>query len=49
MQNRQSLKIGCPEEIAWRKKWITDEDLHQLALPLLKSGYGNYLIDLLDQ
>lgn len=49
MQNRQSLKIGCPEEIAWRKKWIKDEDLHQLALPLLKSGYGNYLIDLLNQ
>lgn len=49
MQNRQSFKIGCPEEIAWRKKWIKDEDLHQLAIPLLKSGYGNYLIDLLNQ
>ena len=49
MQNRQSFKIGCPEEIAWRKKWIKDEDLHKIAIPLLKSGYGNYLIDLLNQ
>lgn len=47
MENRQSFKIGCPEEVAWRKNWIGDEDLYNLAKPLLKSGYGDYLIEIL--
>jgi glucose-1-phosphate thymidylyltransferase len=47
LEKRQGLKVGCPEEIAWRQQWITDSDLRALAAPLAKSGYGDYLIDLL--
>jgi len=47
LEHRQSLKIACPEEIAWRKGWITDKDLESLAEPLCKSGYGEYLLDIL--
>jgi glucose-1-phosphate thymidylyltransferase len=47
LEHRQSLKIACPEEIAWRKGWITDNDLEALAAPLCKSGYGEYLLDVL--
>lgn len=47
LERRQSLKIACPEEVAWRMGWITGDDLSRLAKPLLKSGYGKYLIDLL--
>ena len=43
LEHRQGLKVGCPEEIAWRKGWINDENLKMLAKPLLKSGYGKYL------
>ena len=43
LEHRQGLKVGCPEEIAWRKGWINDENLKILAKPLLKSGYGKYL------
>lgn len=49
LENRQGLKIGCPEEIAWRQQWITDEDLEKLAAPLSKSGYGMYLSKLLKE
>jgi glucose-1-phosphate thymidylyltransferase len=47
LERRQGLKIGCPEEIAWRKKWIDDAQLEALAAPLRNSGYGNYLLSLL--
>ncbi len=47
VENRQGLKIGCIEEVAWRKKYIDDQQLKQLAEPLLKSGYGNYLMELM--
>ncbi len=49
MEQRQGLKLGCPEEIAWRKGLISDEELISLSQPLLKSGYGNYLMELLNQ
>jgi glucose-1-phosphate thymidylyltransferase len=48
IERRQGLKIACPEEIAWRKGWITSEDLTRLAAPLAKSGYGQYLLELLN-
>ena len=48
IEKRQGLKIACPEEIAWRQKWITDRDLERLAAPLAKSGYGQYLLNLLN-
>lgn len=48
LEKRQGLKVGCPEEVAWRKGWISDEDLLRLASPLTKSGYGTYLRDLLE-
>ena len=43
IEERQGLKIGCVEEIAWRAGWITDGDLAELASSLIKSGYGHYL------
>jgi len=47
-EERQGLKIACPEEIAWRKGFITDDQLIEIAQPLRKSGYGEYLLQLLD-
>jgi len=47
IERRQGLKVGCPEEIAWRKEWIDDATLRALATPLKNSGYGNYLLSLL--
>ncbi len=47
MEERQGLKICCPEEIAWRLGFIDDVALEALATPLIKSGYGQYLIGLL--
>jgi len=47
LEKRQGLKIACPEEIAWRKGYITSEQLEQLAQSLVKSSYGQYLSNLL--
>jgi glucose-1-phosphate thymidylyltransferase len=47
VENRQGLKIGAPEEIAWRLGFLSDEDLRERAEPLVKSGYGRYLLELL--
>ncbi len=47
IEERQGLKIGCIEEIAWRAGWINDDQLAVLAEPLRKSGYGTYLDRLL--
>jgi glucose-1-phosphate thymidylyltransferase len=44
MEDRTGQKIGCIEEIAWRNGWISDAQLHSLAEPLRKSGYGEYLM-----
>ncbi|RMW97724.1 glucose-1-phosphate thymidylyltransferase [Allofranklinella schreckenbergeri] len=49
LEQRQGLKIACPEEIAWRAGWIDDAQLLQLAAPLRKSGYGAYLEQLVAQ
>lgn len=46
IENRQGLKIGCIEEIAYRMHFISREQLHQIAEPLVKSGYGQYLLSL---
>ena len=47
IQHRQGLNIGCPEEIAWRMGFIDDDGLRERAEPLVKSGYGQYLLDIL--
>jgi glucose-1-phosphate thymidylyltransferase len=47
LEERQGLKVGCIEEIAWRQGFITDQELQAIAEPLRKSGYGDYLLGLL--
>ncbi len=49
VEQRQGLKVACPEEIAWRMKFIDDQQLMKLAEPLAKSGYGQYLMELLQR
>lgn len=47
LQKRQGLVVACPEEIAYRRRWIDAEQVRKLAQPLSKSGYGNYLLNIL--
>jgi glucose-1-phosphate thymidylyltransferase len=47
IEERQGMKIGCVEEAAWQAGFITDAQLEALARPLVKSGYGSYLLDIL--
>jgi glucose-1-phosphate thymidylyltransferase len=49
LEERQGLKVGCIEEIAWRQGFITSQQLQDIAEPLRKSGYGEYLLGLLKQ
>ncbi len=48
IERRQGVKVCAPEEVAWRKGFIDDNQLRELAKPLMKSGYGNYLLGLLE-
>ena len=49
LENRQGLKVACPEEIAYRQQWITANELEALAAPLVKNGYGQYLQRILQE
>ena len=47
LEERQGLKVGCPEEVAWRRGFLSDDELRERGEATLKSGYGRYLLDLL--
>lgn len=49
IEQRQGLKVGAPEEVAWRRGWISDAELAERARALVKSGYGTYLLGLIDK
>jgi glucose-1-phosphate thymidylyltransferase len=46
VEERQGVKVGCPEEVAWRHGWLTDDELLAAAVRLKNSGYGDYLAKL---
>jgi len=48
IEHRQGLKMACPEEVSWKQGWIDDDQLKKLAEPLIKGGYGRYLMELLE-
>lgn len=48
LEHRQGLKVACPEEVSWRMGWINEAQVRELAKPLVKSGYGKYLLDILE-
>jgi glucose-1-phosphate thymidylyltransferase len=48
LEQRQGLKIACPEEVSWRMGWISSDQLRELSKPLIKSGYGEYLVEILE-
>ena len=49
IEKRQGLKVACPEEIAWRQGWVNDAQLENIALFYAKTGYGQYLLNLLKE
>jgi len=49
IEHRQGLKVACPEEIAFRKGWISEAELTALAQPMLKNGYGQYLVQVIKE
>jgi glucose-1-phosphate thymidylyltransferase len=49
IEARQGFKIGCPEEIAYRMGFIDEAELREIARPLVKSGYGDYLLRVIDE
>ncbi len=49
IENRQGLKVACPEEIAYRQQWISEAQLKQLAQPLMRNGYGRYLLRVIEK
>jgi glucose-1-phosphate thymidylyltransferase len=49
LERRQGLKVSVPEEVAWRRGWITDDELAERARAVVKSGYGGYLLELLER
>jgi len=49
LEHRQGLKVGAPEEVAWRQGFLSDDELRERAQPLLRSGYGQYLLGLLSE
>ena len=49
IEHRQGLKIACPEEIAYIKRWIDATQLEKLAAPMIKNGYGQYLMQLVKE
>jgi len=48
LEHRQGLKVACLEEISWRNNWLSNDDIKKIAKPLIKSGYGQYLLNLIN-
>ena len=49
LESIQGFKVGCIEEVAWRMGWISSQELNDLAIPLMKSGYGEYLFNIIKE